>query len=119
MKIQINSSSQIDTNQENISHLITQLESSLERFAGQLTRVELHLTDENSAAKGGDDDIRCMIEARLAGHQPVSVESRSATVDQAVKEASESLQRRLSNLLGKLATLRRKGQREAGREGTI
>ena len=38
-----------------------------ERFSAHITRVEVHLGDEN-AGKRGSDDKRCMMEARLEGH---------------------------------------------------
>ena len=39
---------------------------ALDRFSEQITRVEVHLSDENSDKKFGTDDKRCLLEARLA-----------------------------------------------------
>ena len=47
------------------------VESKLRRFAPQLTRVEVHLADENSS-KHSDNDKTCTLEARLAGLQPLA-----------------------------------------------
>jgi hypothetical protein len=53
--------------------------AGLERFAAQLTRVEVHLADIN-AGKGGPADKRCMIEARPTHHQPVAVTHQAESI---------------------------------------
>lgn len=116
MKVQINSDNHIITDQASMDAIVAKLESDLDRFANQLTRVELHLSDENSTQRGGSNDIRCLIEARLAGQQPVSVEARSSSESQAISEASSALIRRLANLIERQETLTRRGEREASRQ---
>jgi len=115
MKVQINSDSNVNLSAEAIDSMTNELNEKLERFARLITRLEVQLTDQNSDAKGGDDDIRCVIEARLEGKQPVSVDSRQANVIQAVADACDKLHRRLETLLGRELTQKRKGQREATR----
>src|SRR4051794_31319030 len=43
-------------------------ETALKRFGQQITRVEVHLADENSH-KRGDSDKQCTVEAHVAGLQ--------------------------------------------------
>ena len=70
--------------------------------AGQMkTRVEIHVSDEN-AAKGGDDDKRCTMEARITGHQPVAVTHHAGTLREAITGAAHKLQRSLDHTLGRL-----------------
>ena len=116
MKVQVNSDNHVVVDKDAIHDIVTQLESDLERFASEITRVELHLSDENSRERGGADDIRCMIEARLAGRQPVSVEARSSSESQAVNDASQAMMRRLASILEREATLDRRRAREASRQ---
>ncbi|MGI8967338.1 MAG: hypothetical protein ACR2H1_14820, partial [Limisphaerales bacterium] len=71
MKIQINTDNNIEGSDELTQQTQAVVESALERFAQQITRVEVHLSDENSH-KGGIDK-RCVMEARLEGMQPVAV----------------------------------------------
>ena len=73
----------------------------LERFEEQLTRVEIHLSDEN-AQKSGPDDKRCQIEARPKGHQSISVTHKAADLDLAVEGAAEKMLHALEHLMGKL-----------------
>lgn len=77
------------------------LNGELARFRQELTRVEVQLTDENRG-KGGPDDMRCMLEARLNGHEPVAVNHRAETMDEAMRGATTKLVRAIEHLLGKL-----------------
>ena len=77
------------------------MERALGRFTAQVTRVEVHLSDENSA-RGGADDKRCMMEARLEGLPPTAVTHQAATVPQALDGAAATLTRSLERMLGRL-----------------
>ena len=79
----------------------TIVERALARFSGRISRVEIHLSDENGA-RGGDEDKRCMMEARLEGLQPIAVTHRAATVEQAMDGAADKLKRSIESLLGRL-----------------
>jgi len=67
-----------------------------------ITRVEVHLSDEN-AGKAGSHDKRCMIEARLEGHQPIAVTDEAETLGQAIGGAAEKLKHSLDHTLGRLS----------------
>lgn len=81
----------------------------LDRFLDKLTRVEVHLSDENSDQKSGSSDMRCLLEARVAGLQPVAVTEVAETVDQAVEGAARKMRRSLDSTLGKLQQRRTPG----------
>jgi len=84
------------------------VEGALERFNGQITRVDVHLGDENGNKSGGDDK-RCMIEAKLEGHGPVAVTQYSETVAQAIDGAAQRLVHRIDHTLGRQQGHRRQG----------
>jgi ribosome-associated translation inhibitor RaiA len=73
----------------------------LSRFRERLTRVELHLSDEN-AHKGGQDDKRCMMEARIKGQQPIVVTNQAASMNEAVSGALDKLKRSVESALERL-----------------
>jgi len=73
----------------------------LGRFAEHVTRVEVHVSDENGA-KRGDDDKRCTMEARITGHQPIAVTHLAGTLREAINGAAHKLQRSLDHTLGRL-----------------
>ena len=77
------------------------LESALRRFDDHLTRVEVHLSDVNGPNKGGPDDMRCMMEARLAGCQPIAVTHQAATLQESVDGATDKLTRLIDNTIEK------------------
>jgi ribosome-associated translation inhibitor RaiA len=71
------------------------LDHTLRLFADRLTRVEVHLRDDNGPKSGVDK--RCLIEARLAGLEPLAVESRAADLYQAIHDACGKLERAIRN----------------------
>ncbi|KJH79651.1 HPF/RaiA family ribosome-associated protein [Pseudomonas sp. KSR10] len=77
------------------------VEERLERFDEFLTRIEVHVSDEN-AQKAGADDKRCQIEARPKGHQAVSVTHKADSLQLAVEGAAEKMRHALDHLMGKL-----------------
>ncbi len=72
----------------------------LARFAERLTRIEIHVRDENGA-KGGADDKACTIEARPAGGRAIGVTEHAAKVDDAARKAAATLAQRLDRHFGK------------------
>ncbi len=74
---------------------------ALERFAAQITRVDVHLSDENQA-KGGDDDKRCLMEAKVEGRPSLAVSHKAATLEEAINGAADKLARSLESSLSRL-----------------
>jgi ribosome-associated translation inhibitor RaiA len=101
MLIQFNTDDNVHGSQELAERVEGELRDALERFADRITRVEVHVSDENSS-KGGENDKRCLIEARIAGQRPISVTDAAATVAQAIEGATDKLERALDHTLGKL-----------------
>ena len=101
MQIQINTDRNIEGDAGLTSHVSSTVEAALSRFAGHISRVEVHLSDENSSKKESKEDIRCMLEARITGKEPVAVTHEAATIHQAVDGALDKLTRLLDSTLGK------------------
>ncbi len=104
MQVQINTDSNIAGHGGLAQQVEGVVRDALDRFSAQITRVEVHLSDENSDKKFDPEDKRCLLEARLAGLQPVSVRHQAATLEQAVDGAAEKLKRSLESTLGRLGT---------------
>lgn len=101
MQVQVNTSNGVE-NKETLEVWATDfLNDALARFRQEITRVEVQLSDENGAAKGASD-VRCMMEARLNGHEPLAVKHHAETQDLAFRGASQKLVRLLERTLGKL-----------------
>ncbi|MCB0727337.1 MAG: HPF/RaiA family ribosome-associated protein [Ignavibacteriae bacterium] len=101
MKIQINTDNHISGSQQKSEPIIDSINDSLERFSEQITRIEVHLSDENSKKKG-QNDIKCLLEARLKGLDPVAVTEKADSIDEAVDGALDKLISLLDSKLGRL-----------------
>ena len=101
MKIQFNTDSNITESKELRDSLIALISEGLSRFSDQITRLEVHLSDENSH-KEGLNDKRCLLEARLEGRQPIAVKNQANTLEQAVIGAVDKLKSSLDTILGRL-----------------
>lgn len=101
MQIQVNTDNHIHGRDEIVALVETSVEGAVGRFRERITRVEAHLSDTNSHKTKGDD-IRCVLEARLAGHQPIAVTHQAATVELALSGAADKLERSVESTLGRL-----------------
>jgi len=106
MQINIQTDSTIANNAGLNEHVQSVLESALSRFRDNITRIEVHLSDSNGP-KGGADDIRCVMEARVAGYQPIAVTEQNASVHQSVSGATDKLKRAIDSALGRLQDSKR------------
>ena len=102
MQIQINTDHNIEGREALADQVRGVVENSLSRFSDHITRVEVHLSDENSDKKGDNDEMRCMMEARIEGRQPIAVTHQAAILDQAVDGAADKLTRLIKSTLGRL-----------------
>lgn len=67
--------------------------AQLGHLTEKLTRVEVHLHDDNSASKSSPDDKRCVMEARIAGRRPLAVEHSGDNLQQVIDETAGKLSR--------------------------
>ncbi|MGK0266917.1 MAG: ribosome-associated translation inhibitor RaiA [Maricaulis sp.] len=101
MQIQINTDENIGGSEALSAKVSAAVRSRLDRFSQHITRIEVHLSDENGDKTGGADK-RCLMEARLEGRQPEVVSEQAATLEAAYSGAAKKLQRVLKTTLGKL-----------------
>ncbi|HYQ43605.1 MAG TPA: HPF/RaiA family ribosome-associated protein [Polyangiaceae bacterium] len=100
MQIQVNTDHNIDGRQRVTEYVRGVVEHAVSHFERQVTRVEVHLSDDNGA-KSGSDDKRCVMEARAASMKPVVVTHRGPNVDEALHGAAAKLKRCLTNELAR------------------
>jgi len=101
MKIQFNTDKNISGDERNDHHFNSLISESLDRFQSHITRVEVHLSDENGN-KNGVNDMRCLLEARIEGMQPIAVSSQADTVELALSGALDKMKNSLETILGKI-----------------
>src|SRR5690554_5839596 len=96
MFVNVNTHNSIAGSEDMSAFVEDMVNSKLNALSGHLTAVEVHLSVEN-AHKGGNDDIRCTVEARPKGRQPVAVAQHAANMRAAVTQAVDSMRNRLDS----------------------
>lgn len=100
MTIQINTDHNVSVHEAFKTQLEDLLAEELSRFSEHITRVELHLSDENGS-KNGINDKKCLLEARLEGRQPIVVTQVANNYEQAVQGAIDKLQSSIATIIGR------------------
>ena len=101
MKIQLNTDKNISGNQRLEDYLKPLITEELSRFNEYITRVEVHLADENSDKKGVNDK-RCTLEVRMENKQPFAVTAHSNTIEEAVSDALKKIKPALEKIKSQL-----------------
>ena len=99
--IQINTDNHITGREELKARATSIISETLDRFKDRISRVEVHLGDENSH-KSGTKDQRCMIEARVEGIPPIAVTHHAPTLIEAMTAAADRMREALDSNLGRL-----------------
>lgn len=106
MQIQINTGESVEGREALFRHTEAVVKDALGRFSDHVTRVEIHLSDVNGQ-KVGDKDKRVLMEARIAGRQPIAVTDQAGSLHQAIDGATQKMKRSLDGAFAKLADKRR------------
>jgi len=101
MQILVNTDNHIDGGAELTAKVESAVEAAVHHLQDRITRVEVHLTDE-AGEKDRDNDMRCVMEARLAGLQPITVTASSSSIGQAIAEAADKLEKTLRRTVDRL-----------------
>jgi ribosome-associated translation inhibitor RaiA len=101
MKIQVNTDHNTPGSQSLNDFIDTVLKSELDHFSDHITRIEVHLSDEN-AGKVSENDKRCMVEVRIEHRQPVAVTAHANTYEESISDATDKMKSALDTVFGKL-----------------
>jgi ribosome-associated translation inhibitor RaiA len=101
MQIQINTDHTISEHARLDEYVRSVVKSAIGRFDEHVNRVDVHLSNENKE-KGVDGGNYCMMEARVAGYEPVVVRDHGADLHQSISTAAGKLKRALDSALGRL-----------------
>ncbi|MEO7523890.1 MAG: HPF/RaiA family ribosome-associated protein [Ferruginibacter sp.] len=103
MTIQLNADKNLSIHEGFGDKLTATLEDELSRFTEHITRLEVHLSDENGN-KQANEDKRCLLEARLEGKQPIAVTGNGNNYEQALDDAINKIKKVLDTLIDKMKT---------------
>ena len=104
MTVQINTDNNVEGHARLKAYIADELGTALARFEDKVTRLEVHLGDENSDNKGGVNDKRCLIEARPINMQPVAVTNHADTTEKAFQGALDKIKKVLETTFEKKKT---------------
>ena len=102
MQVEVNTDSHVQGSTGLSEYVEDIVGESLARFRERITRVEVHFSDENGKEKGGGNDKHCVMEARLAGFEPIIVRSHASSVQLAIDSAVEKLEKSVKRTLKRL-----------------
>ncbi len=101
MKIQYNTDNNIKSEERQEEYFTAQIADGLSRYQSHISRLEVHLSDENGK-KDGFKDILCLLEGRIHGRQPIAVSCQADTIALAVSGAIDKLKNSLESILGQI-----------------
>ncbi len=102
MTIQFSSAHSVKANEELKLPIIALLSEKLDRFSGHITRLEVHLSEENGD-KEAPNDKRCLLEAHIEGAMPLVAKNHANTYEQAAEGAVDKLKASLNSAHGRAA----------------
>ena len=102
MKIQLNTDGSVEGSEALTASVEADVHAALDRYADRLTRIEVHIGDEDGSKDSGGADKRCLLEARPSGMQPVVVTAFASTAEQACKDATRKMQSLLDSTFGRI-----------------
>jgi hypothetical protein len=102
MTIQVNTDNNILGEERILAYVNATIADELARVSDHITRIEVHISDENGS-KTGQNDKRCMLEARLKNRQPIAVTSHESTVEKSVGEALDKLKTSMETIYSQLS----------------
>ncbi|TXJ09048.1 MAG: HPF/RaiA family ribosome-associated protein [Acinetobacter sp.] len=100
MNIEIRTDKNIHGSERLIEYVRDELKLEFQRYSEKITHFEVHLSDTNGD-KGGEEDKRCVIEARPSGLKPIAVTHKAANIDQAIHGAMDKLKRSMEHSFSK------------------
>lgn len=101
MKIQFNTDKAISGNERDQQYFSSLIAEGLKIYESHITRIEVHLSDKNGK-KEELNDLRCLLETRIEGRQPLAVSCQADTVELAVSGAIDKLTASLETILGRM-----------------
>jgi len=101
MQVLLHSDPNTDGSHLMAEHLTAVVNEAMARFGERITRVEAHLSDVNSEARSGADDIHCTLEARLVGMEAIVVKNFAGNAHQAIEGAVRKLKRAVATQIEK------------------
>ncbi|HYD20924.1 MAG TPA: HPF/RaiA family ribosome-associated protein [Flavipsychrobacter sp.] len=103
MIIQLNTDNNVHFGEKSREEYTSFISQELDRYSEHITRVEVYLGDENGR-KEGQNDKRCLMEARYEGMAPIVATSHANTYELAIEAALSTLKSNLAKVRERLSS---------------
>lgn len=100
MDIQVRTDYHVHGDEGLIAHVESEINKGLEPFARRITSVQVHLSEESGARKG-PHELRCVLEVRPTNHAPVVVTRKAASKDVLIRAAIGDMRKALERTFGR------------------
>jgi len=101
MIIQINTDKTLNGDSKMQEYFTSEIEEALKRHETHITRIEVHLKDENKNEEGLNE-LSCMLEARLKGRKPIAITNNAASIEVALSGALTKTETAIETILGRI-----------------
>lgn len=101
MIITFNTDNNVQGGDAFIAPLRAILHQKFEKYMHKISKIKVHLTDENGSKKGVDDK-RCLLEAHIDSMEPIVCMNVAATYEESLSGAIQHLKTSLNKKLEKL-----------------
>ncbi|MHC5019363.1 MAG: HPF/RaiA family ribosome-associated protein [Planctomycetota bacterium] len=101
MQIDVTTDHTVEGSESFTAYVVDVVSAALRKFDRRITRLKVHLGDENGH-KPGRDTKRCTMEVRVKGRRPTAATYHADTVPKAVDGAALKMRHALEHTFGKL-----------------
>ena len=101
MQVRIETDNHVEGHEKLIEHVEGVIRDAVDHHKERVTHVEAHLGDVNGSVKSGAADMRCLLEARVAGLKNMAVTHQAESLHLAIEGAADKLTKALDSALGK------------------
>jgi ribosome-associated translation inhibitor RaiA len=108
MQIRVETDNHVQGDERLAEYVDGVVRGAVDRFAEHVTVIAAHLGDVNSREKAGSDDMRCVLEAHVAGMKNIAVTHHAESLQAAVEGAADKLEKAMESSLGKVQDRQRR-----------
>ncbi len=101
MQVRIETDNHVEGHAKLIEHVEGVIRDAVDHHRERVTHVEAHLGDVNGGTRSGADDMRCLLEARVAGLKTIAVTHQAESLHLAIEGAADKLAKALDSTLGR------------------
>lgn len=101
MQVQVHTDTHIEGTEAMAKWAAEEVQVALSRVAAQISRVEVHFSDENGGKKSQPEVIQCTLEVRIEGLAPLAVKDTGSNLKQSLSGATDKALRAVDHAVAR------------------